>query len=55
MPDHPFFLRGFQAPFCFTSASSSRIMFLARGCGWTVNKIRNDSFSRPECIYFLIY
>ena len=27
-----FSLRGFQPPFCFTSASSSRIMLRTRGC-----------------------
>ena len=64
-----FSLRGFQPPFCFTSASSSRIMLRTRGCFdttrvvqiWmTWRKIKSRSLasfqrSRLECIYLLIF
>ena len=64
-----FSLRGFQPPFCFTSASSSRIMLRTRGCfdttrvvqiwmTWRKAKSRSlASFqrSRLECIYLLIF
>ena len=64
-----FSLRGFQPPFCFTSASSSRIMWRTRGCFdttrvvqiWmTWRKVKSRSLasfqrSRLECIYLLIF
>ena len=64
-----FSLRGFQPPFCFTSASSSRIMLRTRGCFdttrvvqiWmTWRKVKSRSLasfqrSRLECIYLLIF
>ena len=64
-----FSLRGFQPPFCFTSASSSRIMLRTRGCFdttrvvqiWmTWRKVKSRSLasfqrSRLECIYLVIF
>ena len=40
-PDNPFFLPGFQPPFCFTSASSSQIMLRTRGC--ITRRVRSGS------------
>ena len=64
-----FSLRGFQPPFCFTSASSSRIMLRTRSCFdttrvvqiWmTWRKVKSRSLasfqrSRLECIYLVIF